>query len=123
MATRRAKSFVMRTNHSGLAGEVMSLKCATRMGANGLASERRYLPLSGTVTKAIALAHAVFNSFMPKSRLTFLAVLTASLTSAVGSYGSENSYLLSYREPATQWVAALPVGNGRLGAMVFGGPT
>ncbi|MCC6538478.1 MAG: glycoside hydrolase family 95 protein, partial [Bryobacterales bacterium] len=28
---------------------------------------------------------------------------------------------LWYREPATDWNAALPVGNGRLGAMVFGG--
>lgn len=28
---------------------------------------------------------------------------------------------LWYRQPATQWVEALPVGNGRLGAMVFGG--
>lgn len=27
---------------------------------------------------------------------------------------------LWYREPAAQWEAALPVGNGRLGAMVFG---
>ena len=28
---------------------------------------------------------------------------------------------LWYRQPASQWVQALPVGNGRLGAMVFGG--
>jgi alpha-L-fucosidase 2 len=28
---------------------------------------------------------------------------------------------LWYREPAEEWVQALPVGNGRLGAMVFGG--
>jgi len=28
---------------------------------------------------------------------------------------------LWYRRPAKQWVEALPVGNGRLGAMVFGG--
>ncbi len=28
---------------------------------------------------------------------------------------------LWYRHPARQWVEALPVGNGRLGAMVFGG--
>ncbi len=28
---------------------------------------------------------------------------------------------LWYRQPATEWVEALPVGNGRLGAMVFGG--
>ena len=29
--------------------------------------------------------------------------------------------VLWYRQPATQWVEALPVGNGRQGAMVFGG--
>ena len=28
---------------------------------------------------------------------------------------------LWYRQPATQWTAALPVGNGRQGAMMFGG--
>jgi alpha-L-fucosidase 2 len=29
--------------------------------------------------------------------------------------------MLWYRQPANEWVEALPVGNGRLGAMVFGG--
>lgn len=29
---------------------------------------------------------------------------------------------LWYQQPAAHWVEALPVGNGRLGAMVFGGP-
>ena len=37
----------------------------------------------------------------------------------------ENDYWtrfkLWYRQPARQWTEALPVGNGRLGAMVFGG--
>jgi len=28
---------------------------------------------------------------------------------------------LWYEKPASRWVEALPVGNGRLGAMVFGG--
>ncbi len=31
--------------------------------------------------------------------------------------------VLWYRQPAAQWNEALPVGNGRLGAMVFGHPT
>jgi len=30
---------------------------------------------------------------------------------------------LWYRQPAREWVEALPIGNGRLGAMVFGGVT
>ena len=29
---------------------------------------------------------------------------------------------LFYRKPAEKWVEALPIGNGRLGAMVFGDP-
>jgi alpha-L-fucosidase 2 len=28
---------------------------------------------------------------------------------------------LWYRQPAEQWTDALPVGNGRQGAMIFGG--
>jgi alpha-L-fucosidase 2 len=35
----------------------------------------------------------------------------------------EGSLVLWYDEPADVWNEALPVGNGRLGAMVFGGPT
>jgi len=34
-----------------------------------------------------------------------------------------NVLRLWYDEPAAQWVEALPLGNGRLGAMVFGGVT
>jgi alpha-L-fucosidase 2 len=33
--------------------------------------------------------------------------------------GRENS--LWYTRPADEWVQALPIGNGRMGAMVFGG--
>jgi len=33
----------------------------------------------------------------------------------------KNDMRLWYRQPANEWVEALPIGNGRLGAMVFGG--
>lgn len=33
----------------------------------------------------------------------------------------ESDWVLWYRSPAREWTEALPVGNGRLGAMVFGG--
>lgn len=47
------------------------------------------------------------------------------LTTAVGTEGAGinanvNSMRLWYDKPAAQWMEALPVGNGRLGAMVFG---
>ncbi|MDR0419706.1 MAG: glycoside hydrolase family 95 protein, partial [Prevotellaceae bacterium] len=33
-----------------------------------------------------------------------------------------NDYTLWYDEPAEEWVEAIPLGNGRLGAMVYGNP-
>ena len=46
----------------------------------------------------------------------------SSLVHAASSAGfSPKPLSLWYREPAEEWVQALPVGNGRLGAMVFGG--
>ncbi|HEY4246228.1 MAG TPA: glycoside hydrolase family 95 protein [Lacunisphaera sp.] len=34
---------------------------------------------------------------------------------------ADDDLTLHYQRPATEWIEALPVGNGRLGAMVFGG--
>ncbi len=36
---------------------------------------------------------------------------------------SRRSLVLWYDQPASEWVEALPVGNGRLGAMIFGRTT
>ena len=48
--------------------------------------------------------------------LSFVSVLNLS--------AQDNTLLkLWYNKPAKQWVEALPVGNGRLGAMVFGNPS
>lgn len=46
--------------------------------------------------------------------LSFLALSTTILR-------AENPNRLYYDEPAVHWTEALPLGNGRLGAMVFGG--
>jgi alpha-L-fucosidase 2 len=46
------------------------------------------------------------------------AVLTAPLPSV-----PEGRHVLWYKQPAADWVEALPVGNGRLGGMLFGGVT
>jgi alpha-L-fucosidase 2 len=49
-------------------------------------------------------------------KLPLLTLLTlAPLSAAV-----QSALTLWYRQPAAAWVEALPVGNGRLGAMVFG---
>src|SRR4051794_27925335 len=34
----------------------------------------------------------------------------------------DDSLILWYDKPAAEWTEALPVGNARLGAMIFGGP-
>ena len=41
--------------------------------------------------------------------------------SAKPSQVAANDLRLWYRQPAKIWVEALPVGNGRLGARVYGG--
>src|SRR5271170_6134197 len=45
----------------------------------------------------------------------------AELARAATVISETQELTLWYREPAEQWTEALPVGNGRLGAMVFGG--
>ena len=56
---------------------------------------------------------------------TSLAAATLPLSSSVVSglvQAAENQELLLwYDKPAAEWTEALPVGNGRLGAMIFGG--
>src|ERR1043165_7278835 len=37
------------------------------------------------------------------------------------STAEDDSLLLWYDKPASEWTEALPIGNGRLGAMIFGG--
>src|SRR5512137_2162456 len=53
-----------------------------------------------------------------KVALSIAAALVAGLPACVAQ---AEDLLLWYRQPATTWTEALPVGNGRLGAMVFGG--
>ena len=56
----------------------------------------------------------------PRPHTTLIATLVLTLTSL--SFASEwDNCLLWYDEPAQKWLEALPVGNGRLGAMCFGG--
>jgi len=58
-------------------------------------------------------------------RRTFNALLGAlplhGLAASQAGTDAENSLRLWYRQPATQWLEALALGNGRVGAMVFGG--
>ncbi|KOV23909.1 glycosyl hydrolase family 95 catalytic domain-containing protein [Streptomyces sp. XY152] len=62
-------------------------------------------------------------SVATSAALTVGLPLTARTASAAPWSAPEASRLvLWYDKPAAQWLEALPLGNGRLGAMVFGGP-
>ncbi len=50
------------------------------------------------------------------------AIPALTLLAASGLAQSPEGWKLWYRQPAARWVEALPVGNGRLAAMVFGDP-
>ena len=56
-------------------------------------------------------------AMMEHTRREFLGAVAAS--TGLAARGGE--LVLWYRKPARAWTEALPVGNGRLGAMVFGG--
>src|SRR3569623_928772 len=60
----------------------------------------------------------ILNVFIQRSKLVLIAILFAS----VQCLGQDNLKLW-YKQPAKEWTEALPVGNGRLGAMIFGGTT
>lgn len=48
-------------------------------------------------------------------------ILALALALGGAEAGAEDDLVLWYEQPAAEWTQALPVGNGRLGAMVFGG--
>lgn len=48
-------------------------------------------------------------------------IVMAALTLPVSAETNRSPFSLTYDKPASKWTEALPVGNGRIGAMVFGG--
>ncbi|WP_374459382.1 glycoside hydrolase N-terminal domain-containing protein [Chryseobacterium taeanense] len=55
-----------------------------------------------------------------KSRLCIIVCLLINIFSSAQKGGK---YKLWYDKPAKQWVEALPIGNGRLAAMIYGDPS
>jgi alpha-L-fucosidase 2 len=51
----------------------------------------------------------------------FLCIFSLAVVTNIAAQNDSNLKLW-YTQPAKQWVEALPVGNGRLGAMVYGNP-
>ncbi len=57
---------------------------------------------------------------MIKNRIILICILSGIFFKGIAQ--SDTNLKLWYLHPAKQWVEALPVGNGRLGAMVYGDP-
>jgi alpha-L-fucosidase 2 len=68
-------------------------------------TRRKFLKTSGLAAATIPLAPSVVDVFSNRASAT-----------------ENDELLLWFDKPANEWTDALPVGNGRLGAMVFGGP-
>jgi len=64
-------------------------------------------------------------TWCPRAATLVLAAVVVSgwPASPVHAQRPARPLVLRYDRPATAWIEALPVGNGRLGAMVFGGVT
>jgi alpha-L-fucosidase 2 len=60
---------------------------------------------------------------LPKFFRSQLVIFTLSVSAVLSRADDANSreMVLWYRQPATSWLQAMPVGNGIIGAMVFGG--
>jgi alpha-L-fucosidase 2 len=65
----------------------------------------------------LLFAGLVLSLTCPAVRSSMAAPVTGN-----GAHVADGGLSLWYRAPAKKWTEALPVGNGRLGAMVFGGP-
>jgi len=66
-------------------------------------TRRRFLTTSAATAAAISQRAAFAAASIPKD--------------------DDTPYKLFFNQPATKWPDSLPVGNGRLGACVFGDPT
>ena len=64
---------------------------------------------------------ANLGSFNVRYKLTTPAIFALILLATCVTACAEEQVKLWYLKPAQEWTEALPVGNGRLGAMVFGG--
>ncbi|MCU1250854.1 MAG: alpha-L-fucosidase [Edaphobacter sp.] len=64
---------------------------------------------------------ALISSLAVSSRFERTAIADTVQSAPTETSSSNPSHVLWYKQGASKWVDALPIGNGRLGAMVFGG--
>ncbi|MHC4174950.1 MAG: glycoside hydrolase family 95 protein [Planctomycetota bacterium] len=74
---------------------------------------------AGTSDGTLVKKNKAFSIRNPDDRIHAIEKHACDLTGEAAT--PDGGLTLWYRQPAAQWVEALPVGNGRLGAMVYGG--
>jgi len=70
-----------------------------------------------------ASRRSILGGFCALGALPMLAKLQGTAYAAASGAARRATHALRFDKPAGRWMEALPVGNGRLGAMVFGGVT
>jgi len=74
-----------------------------------------------SVLRAPARATVVRQRLSRKISKSFLVLLALQWLAITIAYSQEQPLKLWYKKPAEKWTDALPIGNGRIGAMIFGG--
>lgn len=64
-----------------------------------------------------------FGYFMNNLFVWICLVVTFTFSSVASGQSKKSPLMLWYKQPAANWNEALPIGNGRIGAMVFGNVT
>ncbi|MHC4104298.1 MAG: glycoside hydrolase N-terminal domain-containing protein, partial [Planctomycetota bacterium] len=78
--------------------------------------------MKGEKARPTVTSRIIQNSSFIVYFLTFFIIAVCGISHArQGGTEKWSDLKLWYRQPAQKWTEALPVGNGRLGAMVYGG--
>ncbi|MEO3755828.1 glycoside hydrolase family 95 protein, partial [Streptomyces sp. B6B3] len=83
-------------------------------------NRRNFLALSAAGVAGVGAATGTASA-MPTAEHTAEPGVSPADTTSTGRPLQEHQLRLWYPGEATEWLEALPIGNGRLGAMVFGG--
>jgi len=65
--------------------------------------------------------HGAYYGSIKRKNIVLIILVILVVACSPPSQQEEAKLKLWYTEPATEWTAAMPIGNGRLGAMIYGG--
>ena len=120
-----AQSLTVRVKADRTAKLLVRLDSKTKTAVGTIAVEPtggEWKDLACDLTAVVSGVHDIFFTFSGSgsSLFDFDSWQFCAAPSPIGSDASDEC--LWYNTPAKMWLQALPIGNGRLGGMVFGGP-